>query len=72
MSDRLDDEQNFLALLREFKITVDGFPHSTWVKFSNIYVGIGDTSYGSFTKAQAIAFVRGYVAGVMREREGLA
>lgn len=65
MSNKSDDEQNFLDLRNEFKIKIDGMPHNVWLRTSNIYVGIGDTSYGSFTKAQAIAFVRGYVAGRM-------
>lgn len=65
--DKTDDEQAFMDLLKEFKIQVDGFPHNTWVKLSNIYIGIGDTSYGSFTKASAISFVHGYVAGRMHK-----
>ncbi len=67
MTNASDDDQTFLDLLREFNIKVDGFPRNAWVKSSNIYVGIGDTSYGSFTKAQAISFVHGYIAGRMHD-----
>jgi hypothetical protein len=68
-TDRIADEQDFLDTLREFKIKVDGYPHNEWVKSSDIWVGIGDTSYGPFLKTAAKAFVRGYVAGVMSERK---
>lgn len=69
MSDRRADDQDFMDLLKEFNIKVDGFPHNEWVRTDRIWVGIGDTSYGSFSKPQAIAFVRGYVAGVTDTRK---